>query len=238
RIGRRPGASGASSCAEPSPPLSPPRPPAASSPIARSRSATCSPASASRPTRPPSSSAWRPPRRLPPPPTHPDTGKRLQSKGAEPSSVLTVNGRVVLYRRRYFATGVGSFAPLDGWLDAAHSSISRGVAEMACRLNQASRCFAKAADNLARCAQVSLSRESLRQLAESEGRAVMAAERSGRIPLGWSAADCFTHDERGRPTTLRRVYLGSDGVMGPAVTQQRKDRRRAASRGHRRSGGR
>jgi hypothetical protein len=144
----------------------------------------------------------------------------------------------VLHRRRYFAKDTGSFTPLDEWLDAAHSSISRGVAEMACRLNQASRCFAKAADNLARCAQLSLSRETLRQLTESEGRAVLDAERSGKIPLGWSAADCFTRDERGRRTALTRVYLGSDGVMVPAVTQQEKDKRRQAIRAKRRRRGR
>jgi hypothetical protein len=161
----------------------------------------------------------------------------LQSKGAEPSSVLTVNGRIVLYRRRYFAKDVGSFTPLDDWIDAAHASISRGVAEMACRLNQASRCFAKAADNLARCAQVRLSRETLRDLAESEGKAVLAAERSGLIPLGWDGGDCFTHDERGRPTAHRRIYLGSDGVMVPAVTQQEKDRRRTAIKAKRRKRG-
>jgi hypothetical protein len=152
--------------------------------------------------------------------------------------VLTVNGRIALCRRRYFAKDTGSFAPLDDWLDRAHASISRGVTEMACRLNQASRCFAKAADNLARCAQLSLSRETLRDLAESEGRAVLDAERAGKIPLGWSAADCLTRDERGRPTTLRRIYLGSDGVMVPAVTQQEKDKRRGAVRAKRRRRGR
>jgi hypothetical protein len=151
--------------------------------------------------------------------------------------VLTVNGRVVLYRRRYFAKDVGSFAPLDGWLDAAQASISRGVREMACRLNQASRCFAKAADNLARCAQISLSRESLRRLAESEGKAVLAAERSGRIPLDWGAGGCFTRDERGRPTALTRLYLGCDGVMVPTVTQQEKDKRRQAIKAKRRRRG-
>jgi hypothetical protein len=151
--------------------------------------------------------------------------------------VLTVNGRVALHRRRYFAKDVGSFTPLDEWIDAAHSSISEGVTEMACRLNQASRCFDKAASNLARCAQISLSRETLRQLTESEGKAVLAAERAGRIPLGWSAADCFTRDERGEPTTLRRIYLGSDGVMVPAVTQQEKDKRRQAIKAKRRRRG-
>ena len=108
---------------------------------------------------------------------------------------------------------------------------------MACRLNQASRCFDKAADNLARCAQLSLSRESLRQLAESEGKAVLAADRSGKIPLGWDAGDCFTHDESGRPTSYRRIYPGSDGVMVPTITQQEKDKRRSATRAKRRRRG-
>jgi hypothetical protein len=151
--------------------------------------------------------------------------------------VLTVNGRIALWRRRYFAKGTGSFTPTDAWLDAAHASISRGVAEMACRLNGASRCFAKAADNLARCAQLSLSRETLRELAESEGRAVLAAERAGKVPLDWDGGDCFSRDERGRPTTLRRIYLGSDGVMVPAVTQQEKDKRRKAVKAKRRKRG-
>jgi hypothetical protein len=152
--------------------------------------------------------------------------------------VLTVNGRIALYRRRYFAKDAGSFPPLDDWIDSAHASISRGVTEMACRLNQASRCFDQAADNLARCAQLRLSRETLRQLAESEGRAVLDAERSGRLPLGWDGGDCFTHDERGRPTTRTRIYLGCDGVMVPAVTQQEKDKRRQRIRAKRRRRGR
>jgi hypothetical protein len=151
--------------------------------------------------------------------------------------VLTVNGRIALYRRRYFAKGAGSFTPIDDRLDRARASISRGVAEMACRLNQAPRCFAKAADDLARCAQVRLSRGTSRDLAESEGRAVLAAGRAGEVPWGWPAADCFTRDERGRPTPPRRVYLGSDGVMAPALTREEKDKRRQAAKARRRRRG-
>jgi hypothetical protein len=162
----------------------------------------------------------------------------LQSKGAEPFSVLTVNGHIALRRRRYFAKDLGSFTPTDDWLDAARASISRGVAEMACRLNQASRSFAKAADNLARAAQLRVSREALRQLVESEGKAVLQAERSGRIPLGWGAGDCFTRDEHGRPTPLTRLYLGCDGVMVPMVTQQEKGGRRKRIKDKRRRRGR
>src|SRR6516165_7952442 len=133
--------------------------PAASSPTARNRSATYWHASASGPTRPRCSFASMPRKRLFPPPSHPQTGKRLQSKGPEPFSVLTVNGRLVLARRRYFARDLGSQSPLDNWLDQAHASISHGVRELACRLNQAARSFEKATDNLARCAQLRLSRE-------------------------------------------------------------------------------
>ena len=152
--------------------------------------------------------------------------------------MLTVNGRIALSRRRYFAKGVGSFTPLDGWLDRAHAGISRGVCEMACRLNQASRSFAKAADNLARTAQLRLSREALRDLVESEGKAARAAEQAGRLPLDWDAGACFVPDERGRPTARTRLYVGADGFMVPVVTQAEKDARRAGVKAKRRRRGR
>jgi hypothetical protein len=49
-----------------------------------------------------------------PPPTHPKTGQRLHKKGDEPFSVLTVNGRITLFRRRFFAKkclALGGSAP-------------------------------------------------------------------------------------------------------------------------------
>jgi hypothetical protein len=97
---------------------------ARSSTPARRRSATCSPPSDATPPRPPCSSDWRPRKRLPPPPQHPTTGKRLQNKGPEEHSVLTVNGRLRLFRRRSFARDVGSTTPLDAWLDRAESTSS------------------------------------------------------------------------------------------------------------------
>jgi hypothetical protein len=112
------------------------------------------------------------------------------------------------------------------------------VRELVCRLNQASRCFAKAADNLARTAQLRLSREALRQLVLAEGKAVASAEKDGRLALAWDAGQCFVPDEQGRPTTATRVYLGVDGVMVPTVTRQEKDVRRATVRAKRRRRGR
>jgi hypothetical protein len=152
--------------------------------------------------------------------------------------VLTVNGRITLARQRYFAKGIGSHTPLDGWLDRATASISHGVREMACRLTQASRSFAKAAENLARCAGLRLSREALRDLVEAEGRAVRAAEQAGRLTPDWDAGACFVPDERGRPTAQTRLYVGVDGFMVAVVRQAEKDARRAKVRAKRRRRGR
>src|SRR5262245_52704073 len=153
----------------------------------RRRSGTYSPTSAWPPTRPPSSSASMPRKRLPPPPQHPSTGKPLQNKGPEEHTVLTVNGRLTLSRRRYCGPDVGSCFPLDGWLDQAEDTVSVGLREMACRLNGASRNFDKAAQNLARAAQVRLSGELLRQVVESQGKAIGVAAKAGRLPVDWDA---------------------------------------------------
>lgn len=98
---------------------------------------------------------------------------------------------------------------------------------MACRLNLASRNFDKAADNLARTAQVRLCGETLRHVVESEGKAVAAAAEAGRLPLDWSYADCQALDKDGAPTDQTRVYLGADGVMVPTLTDAEKQKRRA-----------
>jgi hypothetical protein len=97
---------------------------------------------------------------------------------------------------------------------------------MACRLNQASRSFDKAADNLARTAQVHRSGELLRQVVESEGRAIQAAAKAGRLPVAWDAGDCPALDNDGQETGKTRIYLGSDGVMVPMVTDAEKQARR------------
>jgi hypothetical protein len=109
---------------------------------------------------------------------------------------------------------------------------------MACRLNLASRDFDKCAENLARAAQVHLSGEFLRQVVESEGRAVCAAAKAGRLEVDWDASDCPALDRDGLETPQTRVYLGSDGVMVPVITQKEKDQRRAKVKAKRRRRGR
>ena len=142
--------------------------------------------------------------------------------------MLTVNGRIRLWRRRWHSAGEGTTAPTDALLDLAEATISLGVRELACRLNGAASNFDKTAANLARAAQVHASGETLRRLIEAEGRSVLAAQRNGGLPLDWSAADCRTAEG---PT---RVYLGSDGVMVPLITDVEKKARRHKVRRKRR----
>jgi hypothetical protein len=147
--------------------------------------------------------------------------------------VLTINGRVQFWRRRWYSPEEGTTTPLDRWLDTVESTISLGVREMACRLNGDGKNFDKAAANLARTAQVKLSGETLRVLVEAEGKRVLEAQRSGRLAVDWSAADCQTETE----TKTKRVYFGSDGVMVPLVTDTEKTLRRQKIKEKRRKRG-
>lgn len=131
--------------------------------------------------------------------------------------------------------------------------MSVGAREIACRLNGDGKNFDKAADNLARAAQIHTSGETLRIVVENEGWQVLKAQQSGTLPLPWSAADCKIPPEAApvadasapapavaapaasadaAPTT--RIYLGSDGVMVPLVTDAEKKKRRGAIKKKRR----
>jgi hypothetical protein len=156
----------------------------------------------------------------------------MKNKGRQDYTILTVNGRVRLWRRRWHSAGQGTITPLDSWVDLAEASISLGVREMACRLNGDGKNFDKAAENLARTAQVAVSGETLRQLVETEGKRVVQAQKSGQLPIDWSAADCKT------PTGGTRLYFGSDGVMVPQVTDAENRTRREKIKAKRRRRGR
>jgi hypothetical protein len=147
--------------------------------------------------------------------------------------VLTINGRVRLGRRRWHSPAEGTTTPLDVWLDTFEGTISLGVREMACRLNGDGTNFDQAAANLARTAQVALSGETLRALVEAEGKRVLQAQRSGQLPLDWSAADGQVEGQ-----TATRIYVGSDGVMVPLVTDAEKTTRRQKVKEKRRRRGR
>src|SRR5438093_4107024 len=177
-----------------------------------------------------------PRKRLFPPPQAPD-GRRLKNKGREPHSVLTANDRIDLWRTRWYSPATGGLTPADAWLDAAEAAVSAGARELACRLNQGSRSFEKAADNLARAAQIHLSGERLRQVVQAEGRAVLQAQQSGALAPPWTAADCRLAGA-GQPADTTRVYLGADGVKVPLVTDREKKGRRQKVKQKRRRRGR
>jgi hypothetical protein len=166
-----------------------------------------------------------------PPPKHAKTGKNLRHKGNQEYSVLTVNGRVVLKRIRWHGMDVGSVTPLDFYLDKAEQTISVGVREICCRLNGDGKNFDKTAANVARAAQIVTSGETLRVLVENEGKQVLKAQQSSALPLPWSAGDCKT------ATGTTRLYVGSDGVMVPIVTDVEKKKRRQKVKEKRRQRG-
>ncbi len=70
-----------------------------------------------------------------PPPKAPQTGQTQRNKGRQDFTVLTINGPVRLWRRRWYSPGEGTTTPVDQWFDDAEATISLGVREMACRLN-------------------------------------------------------------------------------------------------------
>lgn len=138
-----------------------------------------------------------------------------------------------LMRVRWHCGEEGSETPTDRLLDQMETTISEGVREMACRINQDASSFEKAAANLDRTAHVRISKESLRQLVEAEGKSVLRQLQQGELRPNWSSEDC--RSEAG-PT---RLYLGCDGVKVPLVTDEEKKKRRQGilakrrRRGHR-----
>lgn len=172
------------------------------------------------------------PRPLFPPPTSAATGKAKRHKGRQPYSLLSINGRIRLRRVRWHCGQEGSETPIDRLLDEAESTLSEGVREMACRLNQDASSFQKAAENLKRTAHVEVSKETLRQLVEGEGKAVLKAMQRAELMPDWSAEDCVTSEQ----TT--RVYAGCDGVKVPLVTDEEKKERRQGIRDKRHRRGR
>lgn len=95
---------------------------------------------------------------------------------------------------------------------------------MGCRLNNSASSYDRAAENLLRTAQISLSGEQLRQLVMAEGQRVQRAQRSGTLPTAFQAEECPADPQR--PHSRTRLYAGCDGVMVPLVTEAEKQTRR------------
>lgn len=113
---------------------------------------------------------------------------------------------------------------MDELIDVAAAGVSLAVREMCCRLATDSGSFARAAGNLQRLAQVQLSDEKLRQLAESEGRAVLAWQEHEQLEFDFDARRSLTtQTSDGRPRS--RVYAGIDGFLLPMITDAEMERR-------------
>jgi hypothetical protein len=153
----------------------------------------------------------------------------MRNKGQQPMSVLTVNGRLRLRRTRWHDDD-DSVAPADTWLDEAEATVSEGTREMVCRLNQHSSSFVATAANLKRTACLDISKEMVRQLVETEGRAVIDQMRHGELTPNWKATDCVTEEN----SNTSRVYIGCDGVKVPLVTDAEKQKRRTKVKERRR----
>jgi len=151
--------------------------------------------------------------------------------------VLSINGRIQLRRRWWHAPQAGSVAPADHAVDRQSATVTPGVREMACRENQAATSFEKAAENLARTAQITMSGEQLRLLVEAEGRQVQAAQQQAGLATAWTSKDCEVLENGRKVPGKTRVYTGCDGVMVPLVTQAEKLKRRAKVKRKRRQCG-
>ena len=139
----------------------------------------------------------------------------------------TVNGAMSIERTVYWSKASGTVRPLDGWLGIEQYSVSPGVRVMGC-LESLDSSFANVGRSLKRTAQLTLSEDRIRRVVEAEGRTVIAAERSGAVPVSFTAADC--------PDGV--MVTGADGVHVPVVPETQKSKRRKTEAAKRRAEGR
>jgi hypothetical protein len=144
----------------------------------------------------------------------------MRDKGRQKHTLMTVNGRIRVRRKRWQPAEGGSLTPIDAWLDQTTETFTRGVVELVCRLNRNVSGFQELAILLQRAAGLRIGKETLRQLVEAEGQTVLDRTRRGQFGPGWHASVCRT------PSGQTRVYFGCDGVKVPVITDAEKKARR------------
>ena len=112
---------------------------------------------------------------------------------------------------------------IDRFIGIAASKVSIGVRRMCCRAAVSQQGFAKSSEHLKDLAQLSISYERLRQIVEAEGQLVLEVQRKRLLAAEFSAQDCKTSHKG-----PKRLYVGTDGVMVPMVTETEKSKRRKA----------
>lgn len=133
-------------------------------------------------------------------------------------NVLSAGGELRLSRQYRWKKGMG-LCPADEALGIVQSNVSPGARELCCLMGIGSD-FDQSSQDLKRVGGLSVSEERLRQITEGEGAEARKVRDQGQLPAAWSADDAKLPDGR------RRMYVGVDGVMTPAVTQAEKDKRR------------
>lgn len=144
----------------------------------------------------------------------------LRNKGEHGVHVLTVDGEIELIRRYFWSKECGGQYPIDGMMGIESGRVSPGALKLCCTMGVIQD-FAQGADDLRTFSGLRVSKERLRQITESQGRAAARVRESGVLKPAWSATEAGT--TLGGPT---RVYVGVDGVMVRTVTQDEKDQRR------------
>lgn len=122
-------------------------------------------------------------------------------------------GTVSVLRRYFWSRATAGLCPVDALLGVDANTATRGARRLCCTLGVIHD-FTQGVEDLHVVAGIRISDERLRQLVEKEGRDVLAARLSGDLKPAWSAS------EGGR------VYVGVDGVLVRAVTQDEKQKRR------------
>jgi len=150
--------------------------------------------------------------------------KKLRNKGRQKTSVLTINGRVTTSRRYWYSSQTGSVVPADEHVNRSGATVTSGVREIGARLNNDAASFDRAADNLLRAAQITISGERLRQMIQEDGRVILEAQRVNGVPPAFTATDCVV--DATQPNSTTRLYNGVDGVMVPVIKDEEKQRRR------------
>jgi hypothetical protein len=123
-------------------------------------------------------------------------------------------------------------APVDELIDLAACGVSLAVREMCCRIATDSGSFLRAASNLQRLAQLKLSDEKLRQLAEAEGRCVIAWQEHEQLEFDFDAG-CWLTTQTADASAKSRVYVGIDGFMLPMVSDAEMGKRFEKARARR-----
>jgi len=131
---------------------------------------------------------------------------------------------VELRRRRFERPDGTTDVAVDDLIDLAACGVSLAAREMCCRAAVDAGSFARAASNLDRLAGLKLSDEKLRQVVESEGRAVLAWQDGGQMELDFDAGTWAT-TETADGTATSRAYVGIDGFMLPVVSDAEAGKR-------------